>query len=130
MSKVSAFNSKVGIRINQELQFSKELLDALPPAVSIYGGARLKRDDPYYAKTFALAKAISQAGIPVISGGGTGVMEAANQGAQAGGKTPKPKIDPITIANTSKTKRAPAGMELMTASERASILKPANPIAH
>jgi uncharacterized protein (TIGR00730 family) len=85
MSKVSAFNSKVGIRINQELQFSKELLDALPPAISIYGGARLKRDDPYYAKTFALAKAISQAGIPVISGGGTGVMEAANQGAQAGG---------------------------------------------
>ena len=45
-------------------------------------------------------------------------------------KTPKPKIDPITIANTSKSKRAPAGMESMTESERASILKRVNPIAH
>jgi uncharacterized protein (TIGR00730 family) len=85
MSNTSLQPSELGIRINRELQISKQLLDALPPAVSIYGGARLSRNDPYYAATYALAQAISQAGIPVISGGGPGVMEAANQGAQAGG---------------------------------------------
>lgn len=86
MPNTSNQTSQLGSRIRRELQISRSLLEALPPAVSIYGGARLKRDDPYYAQTFALAKAISEAGIPVISGGGPGVMEAANQGAQAGGK--------------------------------------------
>jgi uncharacterized protein (TIGR00730 family) len=76
--------SKVGIRINNELELAKRLLAALPPAVSIYGGSRVREDDPYYLKTMELAHAISHAGIPVISGGGPGIMEAANKGAKAG----------------------------------------------
>jgi uncharacterized protein (TIGR00730 family) len=85
MTNTSLYTSQLGTNINRELQISKQLLNTLPPAVSIYGGARLSRNDPYYAATYSLALAISQAGIPVISGGGPGVMEAANQGAQAGG---------------------------------------------
>ncbi len=76
--------SGVGQRINRELEFAKAVLESLTPAVSIYGSARLAADDPYYAETVALARALSAAGISVISGGGPGIMEAANRGAQQG----------------------------------------------
>lgn len=86
MTTVTSLDCKFGTRINRELQTAKQVLDALPPAVSIYGGSRVPEHDPYYAHAFELARSISAAGIPVISGGGPGIMEAANKGARQGEK--------------------------------------------
>ncbi len=61
-----------------------ERLAAVRPAVSIFGSARLKPGDRWYEFTIGLARELSDAGFTVISGGGPGIMEAANLGAQAG----------------------------------------------
>ena len=53
--------------------------------VSIFGSARTKPDDPYYQKAVETARLLARAGIPVITGGGPGIMEAANRGALEGG---------------------------------------------
>jgi uncharacterized protein (TIGR00730 family) len=65
-----------------------EALHDLGPAVSIFGSARIKADDPIYLKARQIAKAFAENGFAVITGGGGGVMAAANQGAQeAGGRS-------------------------------------------
>ncbi len=61
-----------------------EYLSEIRPAVSIYGSARLREDSPYYQRTIEIARLFSDAGFAVISGGGPGIMEAANKGAHAG----------------------------------------------
>ncbi|WP_153099936.1 TIGR00730 family Rossman fold protein [Paraburkholderia hayleyella] len=61
-----------------------EYLSEIRPAVSIYGSARLKPESPYYQLAMQIARKLSDAGFAVISGGGPGIMEAANQGAHAG----------------------------------------------
>ncbi|MCX4164028.1 MULTISPECIES: TIGR00730 family Rossman fold protein [Paraburkholderia] len=61
-----------------------EYLSEIRPAVSIYGSARLKPDSPYYKLATQIARKLSDAGFAVISGGGPGIMEAANKGAHAG----------------------------------------------
>ena len=70
--------------IMSEFVQSAEQLANIRPAVSIFGSARIKPDHPYYQKTEELAKLLSDAGFGVISGGGPGIMEAANKGAFAG----------------------------------------------
>jgi len=56
------------------------------PAVTIYGSARTAADDPYYVMTEKVAADLVKAGYGVITGGGPGIMEAANKGAyEAGG---------------------------------------------
>lgn len=54
--------------------------------VSIFGSARIKPDDPLYSDVFKLAKLIASENIDVVTGGGPGLMEAANKGHQAGRK--------------------------------------------
>ena len=61
-----------------------EYLSEIRPAVSIYGSARLKPNSPYYKLATQIARKLSDAGFAVISGGGPGLMEAANRGAFAG----------------------------------------------
>ena len=61
-----------------------EYLSEIRPAVSIYGSARLKPNSPYYKLATQIARKLSDAGFAVISGGGPGIMEAANKGAFAG----------------------------------------------
>lgn len=61
-----------------------EQLSHVRPAVSIYGSARLKEDHTDYQRAEAIALALSNAGFSVISGGGPGIMEAANKGAFQG----------------------------------------------
>ncbi|MFP6560997.1 TIGR00730 family Rossman fold protein [Paraburkholderia sp. B3] len=61
-----------------------EYLSEIRPAVSIYGSARLKPDSKYYQLAIEIAGKVSDAGFAVISGGGPGIMEAANKGAHAG----------------------------------------------
>jgi uncharacterized protein (TIGR00730 family) len=61
-----------------------ERLSEIRPAVSLFGSARTSVDDPDYEKTVDIARRLSDAGFAVISGGGPGIMEAANKGAFEG----------------------------------------------
>jgi uncharacterized protein (TIGR00730 family) len=61
-----------------------ERLTHIQPSVSIFGSARTNPDHPYYALTEEIARKLSDAGFSVVSGGGPGLMEAANKGAFAG----------------------------------------------
>jgi uncharacterized protein (TIGR00730 family) len=67
--------------IMSEFVEATERLAGVRPAVSIFGSARIKPDSPYYQLTERIARLLSDAGFSVISGGGPGVMEAANKGA-------------------------------------------------
>jgi hypothetical protein len=73
--------------IMAEFALATERLRGIRPAVSIFGSARMKAGHPYYEKTQHIARLLSDAGFSVISGGGPGLMEAANKGA-FGGKSP------------------------------------------
>jgi len=61
-----------------------ERLSEIRPAVSIFGSARTAPGHPYYALAEQIARLLSDAGFSVISGGGPGIMEAANKGAYFG----------------------------------------------
>jgi uncharacterized protein (TIGR00730 family) len=67
--------------IMSEFVSATERLRDIHPAVSIFGSARTAHDHPYYKLTEEIARLLSDAGFAVISGGGPGVMEAANKGA-------------------------------------------------
>jgi hypothetical protein len=67
--------------IISEFVESAERLSEIRPAVSIFGSARLKEDSAVYQQAMRIARKLSDAGFAVISGGGPGVMEAANRGA-------------------------------------------------
>ena len=72
------------LQIMSEFVYATEKLRPVQPAVSIFGSARIAADNPWYARTVAIARLLSDSGFSVISGGGPGIMEAANVGAFAG----------------------------------------------
>ena len=75
-------------RIMAEFVEAIEALSKIKRAVSIFGSARIGPDDPYYKKTEHLARRLAEKGFGIITGGGPGVMEAANKGAaEAGGSS-------------------------------------------
>lgn len=74
-------------RIMGEFVMGFERLAALGPAVSLYGSARAQEDWPYYAQAQETARLLSEKGYAIITGGGPGIMEAANRGAKEGGST-------------------------------------------
>ena len=74
------------MRIQAEFVEGFGSLAELGPAISVFGSARTRPDDPDYALGETVGGALARAGFAVITGGGPGVMEAANKGAsQAGG---------------------------------------------
>ena len=65
-----------------------ESMAGLPPSVSVFGSARVGEADPHYAQAEELSRLLVGHGFGVITGGGPGIMEAANKGAhQAGGES-------------------------------------------
>jgi uncharacterized protein (TIGR00730 family) len=67
--------------IMSEFVSATERLANIHPAVSVFGSARIQNDHPYYKLGEEIARLLSDAGFNVISGGGPGIMEAANKGA-------------------------------------------------
>lgn len=67
--------------IMAEFVEATERLAPIRPAVSVFGSARTAPDHPYYALAESISRQLSDAGFSVISGGGPGIMEAANKGA-------------------------------------------------
>ena len=75
-------------RIMAEFVDSFETLSHVGPAVTIFGSARTKANDPFYKASVTLAKGLARHHFAVITGGGPGIMEAANRGAaEAKGKS-------------------------------------------
>ena len=70
--------------VNVELLESREKLLNLGQAISIFGSARLETSNPFYQMAEDIAERLSAQGISIITGGGPGIMEAANKGCQAG----------------------------------------------
>lgn len=70
--------------IMSEFVEATERLNAIRPAVSVFGSARTPPDHPYYLLAEQISRKLSDAGFSVISGGGPGIMEAANKGAYFG----------------------------------------------
>jgi len=69
-------------RVLSDLTDAFDELDDIPPAVSIFGSARERPGHFYYEKATEISKALSDKGYAIITGGGPGIMEAANKGAK------------------------------------------------
>ncbi len=74
-------------RIIGEMVEGFDTLSGVEPAVTIWGSARLKSDDELYNQTEDIAHRLGELGFSIITGGGPGVMEAANKGAREAGVT-------------------------------------------
>jgi hypothetical protein len=75
-------------RIMAEFVESFETMSQIGPGVTVFGSARTDPKDPAYKATVALARELARHNLAVITGGGPGIMEAANRGAaKAGGKS-------------------------------------------
>jgi uncharacterized protein (TIGR00730 family) len=72
-------------RIARELRIGFETLAHIGPAACVFGSARTPVDDPEYEHARTVGRALGEAGLTVITGGGPGSMEAANRGAQEAG---------------------------------------------
>ena len=73
------------LRILSEFVEGFDALAAIPPAVSVFGSARTNPDDPHYQAAREVGGELARAGLAVITGGGPGVMEAANRGCREAG---------------------------------------------
>jgi len=73
------------LRITSEFVAGFDHLAGIYPAVSIFGSARTEPSDPYYEAAVRSAELLGRAGFAIITGGGAGIMEAANKGARQAG---------------------------------------------
>lgn len=111
-NEIKSSNSWVVFKIMAEFVNGFEKLAQIGPCVSIFGSARTKPDNEYYKAAEVIAGKLVRRGYGIISGGGPGIMEAANKGAfEAGGKSvglnielpheqfSNPYIDPDKLIN-------------------------------
>jgi uncharacterized protein (TIGR00730 family) len=73
------------LRIGAEFVRGFRALHFLPPCVTVFGSARLPEDSPHYQQAVTIGARLAQAGFTVMTGGGPGIMEAANRGAHESG---------------------------------------------
>ncbi|MEI6594660.1 MAG: TIGR00730 family Rossman fold protein [Bacteroidota bacterium] len=86
--EIKVTDSWATFKIMAEFVSGFEKMSRIGPCVSIFGSARTKQDHKYYLLAEEIAKKLVAAGFGVITGGGPGIMEAANKGAfEAGGKS-------------------------------------------
>ena len=87
-NEIKSNDSWALFKIMGEFVSGFEKLSSIGPCVSIFGSARTKPDSKYYKMTEEIASSLVEQGYGIISGGGPGIMEAANKGAnKAGGKS-------------------------------------------
>jgi uncharacterized protein (TIGR00730 family) len=72
-------------KIMSEFVEGYERMAKIGPCISVFGSARTKEDNPYYQLSVDISEKLARAGYGVITGGGPGIMEAGNKGAQKGG---------------------------------------------
>ncbi len=72
-------------RVMSEMVKGYGALVRIPPSVTVFGSARLKRDDPLYDRIVETTRLLAKEGFGIITGGGPGAMEAANKGAREAG---------------------------------------------
>ena len=86
LEKVDLEPSQHLAMITEEFQRGFDAVARVPrPAVTVFGSARIDRDDPEYEQARLCGRLLAEAGFAVVTGGGPGTMEAANRGAQEGG---------------------------------------------
>ncbi|MCS7252951.1 MAG: TIGR00730 family Rossman fold protein [Armatimonadota bacterium] len=73
------------LRIMGEFIHGFEVLSRVGPAIAIFGSARVGPEDKYYKAAMRTAELLARKGLAIITGGGPGIMEAANRGAKLGG---------------------------------------------
>jgi uncharacterized protein (TIGR00730 family) len=83
-NEIKAGDSWQIFKIMSEFVEGFEKMSKIGPCVSIFGSARTKPDNPYYKLAEEIAEKLCREGYGVITGGGPGIMEAANKGAKAG----------------------------------------------
>ena len=71
-------------KIMSEFVEAYDRMSKIGPCISIFGSARTKEENPYYGLSVDLGERLAEKGFGIISGGGPGIMEAANKGAQKG----------------------------------------------
>ncbi len=86
-SEIKANDSWALFKIMSEFVNGYEKMSLIGPCVSIFGSARTTSDDPQYQLAKDIAEAVVKSGLGIITGGGPGIMEAANMGAKKGGGT-------------------------------------------
>ena len=86
-SEIKSSDSWKLFNIMAEFLDEYEKMSMIGPCISFFGSARTASDDPQYQLTIDIAEAIVKSGLGVITGGGPGIMEAANLGAKKGGGT-------------------------------------------
>lgn len=83
--KTIVYMIKKAYKIGEELLTAFKILNNIGPTVTIFGSARTSPKNKYYKKAFHLGYKLANAGFNVITGGGPGIMEAANKGAYFSG---------------------------------------------
>ncbi len=83
-SDIRSNDSWAIFKIMAEFVEGYEKMSKIGPSISVFGSARTKEDSPYYQIAVEISKLLAEAGYGVITGGGPGIMEAGNKGAQLG----------------------------------------------
>jgi uncharacterized protein (TIGR00730 family) len=84
-NNVKANDSWALFKIMSEFVHGYENMSRIGPCISIFGSARTAPKDPYYRLTTEIAESVVKSGLGIITGGGPGIMEAANLGAKNAG---------------------------------------------